>query len=255
MSGHLETLYDDTRLRIVDLLDGAGEATVTAEVPACPAWRVRDVVAHLAGVCADVINGNLDGMTTDAWTAAQVDARRDVPLDHVIEEWAQVGPKFAAMVDEFPGWYGRQVVADITVHEHDLRGALGVPGDRDGAGLQQSLDLLVAVVMDAGANALGVGPIEVIAGDQRWLVGGGDSTAADVSTAMNDAIAAGHTATPPDGPAAISLRATPFELFRAMTGRRSAEQIRRLGWSGDPAPYLPLFALGPFTLRSTDLDE
>ena len=255
MSGHLASLYDDTRLRIVDLLDGAGETAVTADVPACPGWRVRDVVAHLAGVGADVINGNLDGMTTDAWTAAQVDPRRDLPFDHVVEEWAQVGPKFAAMIDEFPGWYGRQVVADINVHEHDIRGALGVNGDRDNAGLRQSLDLLVCVVMDAGANALGVGPIEVIAGDQRWLVGGGDSIAADVSTAMNDAIAVGHTPTPPDRPAAISLTAPPFELFRAMTGRRSVEQIRQLDWSGDPTPYLPLFALGPFSLRPSDLDE
>jgi len=255
MSGHLETLYDDTRLRIVDLLGGAGDDLLTADVPACPSWRVRDVVGHLTGVGADVIDGKLEGMTTDAWTAAQVDARRDRPFDQVVEEWAQVGPKFAAMIDHFPGWYGRQVVADITVHEHDVRGALGVAGDRDGDGLRQSLDLLVDVVMGAGANALGVGPIEVIAGDSRWLVGGGSSSGGDVSTAMNDAIAAGETPTPVDRPAEIRLTASPFELFRAMTGRRSAEQIRRLDWSGDPSPYLPLFALGPFSLRATDLDE
>jgi uncharacterized protein (TIGR03083 family) len=255
MSGHLETLYDDTRQRIVALLDGAGDAVLTAAVPACPIWRVRDVVGHLTGVCADVINGNLDGKTTDAWTAAQVDARRDLPFDHVVEEWAQVGPKFAAMIDEFPGFYGRQVVADITVHEQDLRGALGIPGHRDGDGLRQSLDLLIGVVMDAGANALGVGPIEVVADDRRWLVGGEPSNAADVGSAMNDAIAAGQVPAPPDRPAEITLTAPSFELFRAMTGRRSAGQIRRLGWSGDPSPYLPLFALGPFTLRTDDLDE
>ena len=47
----------------------------------------------------------------------------------------------------------------------------------------------------------------------------------------------------------------PFDLFRSCTGRRSAAQIRRFGWTVDPQPYLALFDLWPFTLRETDLDE
>jgi hypothetical protein len=61
---------------------------------------------------------------------------------------------------------------------------------------------------------------------------------------------------PPTGvPPLGSLTAGLFELLRALTGRRSAEQIRRLDWTVDPHAYLPLFGLPPFTARDTDLVE
>jgi hypothetical protein len=58
-----------------------------------------------------------------------------------------------------------------------------------------------------------------------------------------------------DATPAGSLQATPFELMRALSGRRSVEQIRAYDWSVDPAPYLPAFAFGPFTTRTDPLDE
>ena len=58
------------------------------------------------------------------------------------------------------------------------------------------------------------------------------------------------TATP-----AGTLEVDEFELFRALTGRRSVGQIRSFDWSVDAEPYLPLFGLGPFTIRSTELIE
>ena len=65
-------------------------------------------------------------------------------------------------------------------------------------------------------------------------------------------------------PAAVDLGLAPladvlsvddFELFRALTGRRSADQIRQFDWRVDPEPYLPVFGSGPFTVRTTDLVE
>ena len=46
-----------------------------------------------------------------------------------------------------------------------------------------------------------------------------------------------------------------FELFRALTGRRSSAQIRRYDWTCDPEPYLPAFDYGPFTKSPTDIEE
>lgn len=54
-----------------------------------PEWRVRDVLAHLAGATADIASGNLADVASDEWTGAQVDARRDVPIDEVLDEWAR----------------------------------------------------------------------------------------------------------------------------------------------------------------------
>jgi hypothetical protein len=52
-----------------------------------------------------------------------------------------------------------------------------------------------------------------------------------------------------------SVTGTGFELNRAFTGRRSADQVRKLEWSVDPEPYVPAFSLGPFSLRDRPLDE
>ena len=46
-------------------------ARSSASVPATPAWRAHDVLAHLVGVPDDVVNGRLDGLASDSWTQAQ----------------------------------------------------------------------------------------------------------------------------------------------------------------------------------------
>src|SRR4051812_23018227 len=119
----LEALYTEGRNRIVELVAGADPDAVLGEAPACPAWSVHDVVSHLTGLCADVVAGNIAGAATDAWTDVQVQARRGWSTADVLTEWHTVGPQVAALLDDFPEPYGRQVVADLAVHEHDIRGA------------------------------------------------------------------------------------------------------------------------------------
>src|SRR3954451_10875709 len=137
----LGALYEDTRQRVVDLIR---ETTVldffaaATPLPACPGWRVRDVIAHLSGLATDIASGNLDGAATDAWTAAQVDARRDLSLDDLLAESAGVGPRLAAFLDDFPGRYGAQIVADATVNEHLTSGGLRWPGIRIKSGVAYS---------------------------------------------------------------------------------------------------------------------
>jgi uncharacterized protein (TIGR03083 family) len=40
----------------------------------------------------------------------------------------------------------------------------------------------------------------------------------------------------------ITGLASEFELFRALTGRRSADQIRAYAWTGDAEPYVAIFS-------------
>ena len=49
------------------------------------------------------------------------------------------------------------------------------------------------------------------------------------------------------------MRVPRYELFRTMTGRRSAEQIRAFEWDCEPAPELLVFPI--FTPRATPLVE
>jgi hypothetical protein len=48
------------------------------------------------------------------------------------------------------------------------------------------------------------------------------------------------------GPPAAALAADPFELFRALSGRRSLDQVRTLARDGDPKPYLDV--LSPYQM-------
>jgi hypothetical protein len=57
-------LYAEARARIVELVRDPSVDPATP-VPACPEWTLGDVVAHLAGVTADVHAGRIDGAATD----------------------------------------------------------------------------------------------------------------------------------------------------------------------------------------------
>jgi hypothetical protein len=158
------------------------------------------------------------------------------------------------MLDDFPGRTGQMLVADVVSHEHDLRSALGLPGARDGAGVRVALDFLVPVFMGTGTDALGLAPLEVRAGGQSWVVGSRRAATGDLESWRDALIPDGDVAGAPVEPEG-SLSAAPFELMRAVAGRRSSPQIRALDWSVDPDPYLPVFGFGPFRPRTTDLVE
>ena len=48
-----------------------------------------------------------------------------------------------------------------------------------------------------------------------------------------------------DGPPAGCVTADRYELFRMVSGRRSADRIATYDWTTDPAPYLPVIAPYP----------
>jgi uncharacterized protein (TIGR03083 family) len=220
--------YSSGRARISALVEGLDAQEASTLVPACPAWRVKDVVAHVTGICADVLAGNLEGVTTEPWTAAQVDARRHLPVAAIVAEWREVGAQVEAIIPSFPSEPAAMMVGDLATHEHDVRGALSKPGARDSAAVAIGLDFTVPRFLAAGADR-GLAALRVLAGDSEWVTNG----------------------TPPE----TTLSADRFELLRALTGRRSASQLRGLDWDGDPEPHLAAFTWGPFTVAATDVVE
>lgn len=213
--GEVQDAYAGCRARISELTAGLDDARASLPVPTCPEWSVHDVVAHVAGVVDDVLAGRMDGVATEPWTAAQVDARRARPIAAIVDEWSANAPAFEPLLDVAP--QGRQAVADLVTHEHDVRTALNNPGARDSDALRVGLDF-VATAFVGSAAALGI-TVQVRATD--------GSTFGDDTTG-------------------IVLTGEPFELFRAMTGRRSVDQLRGLQWSNDAESVLPAFTYGPF---------
>lgn len=91
-------LYGDVRARVSDILRSADTDALDASAPATPEWRVRDIGGHLSGICADIVTGNLDGVASDPWTAAQVEARRAWPVERLLTEWDEMGTRVEATI-------------------------------------------------------------------------------------------------------------------------------------------------------------
>ncbi len=214
----LSQLYGDSRVRLLALVSGLDEKGLAAPVPACPGWRVRDVVAHLTAVGEDVLEGRLTGPPTEEQSAAQVARFRGRPFPEVLARWDELAPRFASAIDGFEVW---PAVLDVATHEQDVRGALGVPGARDSDAVRLGSDRLLRWLRPPV-------PLRVMVEDGSYDLG-------------------------PDGDDVILLRTDRFEALRWRMGRRSRRQLADLDWAGDPSPVLDhLVVFGP---AATDIDE
>jgi uncharacterized protein (TIGR03083 family) len=209
--------------RVIGLVEDLPPERAGVRVPACPDWTVRDLLAHMVGLGADVVAGDEPDDHNETWTGRQVQARRDHDVTALVAEWRDVAEPLRAHMRE----NGPRALGDVIIHEQDLRGALGVPGSQDTPGLHAIRDRFVPRF---GARVADLPPIALVG--ERWTWASQGS---------------------PDD-AAVVLRAPDFDLARALVTRRSAAQLR--GWTvrGDVTPFLDAFAmLGP--LPSTDLTE
>jgi hypothetical protein len=205
-------------------------------------------VAHVTGVAADVelgtvpaeldLVGALDDPALAAireeMTARQVASRGALSLEAILAEWrGHLGALLAMIRGERP--FPREVpfadailVTDLAVHTQDVRGALGVPGDRDSAGMGVALASYGAIV-GVRSRMRGLPALRLRYGGKERILGedGGEPGA--------------------------SLSADRFQICRALSGRRSRAQILQMDWSGDPGPYVGLIpAYGP---REDDVVE
>lgn len=223
--GPVGDAYHGVRVRVTDLVSVAGDDALEQVAPATPDWTVKDNLAHLAGVTADIVNGNLDGVGTERWADAQVEARRDAGVAAILAEWDTCASTVESMADHL-GRSGAQLVTDAATHEHDIRGAMARPGARDSDAVQIAFDFVGTVLGDefdaAGRTAL---LVEHDAGTSTF--GNGDET--------------------------VTLRITRFEFLRASTGRRCPEQIAAYDWAGE-TPSVNL-VLARFTARADPLEE
>jgi uncharacterized protein (TIGR03083 family) len=252
-------LYAEGRGRITALVEGLSDEDAKAPVATCPAWSVHDVLAHITGVCADVLSGNIGGVASDSWTDAQVAARRAHSVKQIVDEWNEIAPQVESFANHFPGRVGDQWVTDQTTHEHDIRLALGRPGARDSEAVNLGADFLIGG-FGVALRAHGLGPLEVRAGSRSWLVGGGEPAgdAAAIAEALENALSAavlGDGPAAPEGSPVGVVEAPCFELMRACTGRRSAAQVAAYSWTVEPAPYVAAFQFGPFTTSPVDIEE
>ena len=132
--------------------------------------------------------------------------------------------------DTLPAGYSPQIQTapplDVGCHLHDLRHALDRPGDRDAPTTR------LAFAIGRGWLSLRLQSAQLPAlrlrtPDREWVTG--------------------------PGPPGATVGGDGFELFRAITGRRSLEQVLGLDWEGDPTRYLDV--LSPYPFPEPDVSE
>lgn len=123
--------YGELRRRTIDILRRIPADMADQTVPHCPSWTVRETVCHLVGVPEDVLAGNMDGVTTEMWTQAQVDRHSGDSLETLLNIWESIGDTIDSLIPMFPEPINSQFVFDANSHEQDIRYAIGAPGARD----------------------------------------------------------------------------------------------------------------------------
>jgi uncharacterized protein (TIGR03083 family) len=215
--------YEQLRVRVTELVCDTEPQLLDRPAPATPEWRVRDVLAHLAGVADDVVNGRVEGIASDEWTAAQVEKRREFSIDDLLTDWERWSPDFEQMLAAGPMEITGQALYDAVTHEHDIRHAVDRPGARESNAIEDGWAWLVAVRTTRGAP-----PIRFVTEQGEQISGAGDP--------------------------ALTVRAPRFELVRATTGRRTREEIQAYLW--EPEPDAALLISAPFfTMRTESLGE
>jgi len=222
--GQQAEAYRGIRARVRAVCEAAPATAFDSSCAPTPMWRARDVVAHLVGVPNDILAGRMDGVASDEWTQAQVDARRTTPIAEMLDAWDADAAQVEAIMAHFPPDRLGQMIYDATTHEHDLRHALGACGAHDSDAVRQSF---------------------------AWLVNVAGPTRDETLRLHTEA---GEVVVGPTEPV-VDIDLTTFEYLRAAAGRRSAAQIAGYDWHGAAPRPAMLLAAPIFSLATTDIVE
>jgi len=207
--------YRVLRTRLLDLAATLTPDQQTTDVPALPAWTVRDTYAHLAGISADIVAAKVGDPFDTAWTAGHVADRRERTLSEICDEWSTTAPATETILDDPAGRRAVFAVIDVFHHTHDIHGALGIAGARDTPETVFVATLMTKLKNPAWTKA-GHPPIRLTTGSGSWQLG------------------------EPAAEPAAALTTTDYELTRILIGRRSRTQMLAAGWDGDPEPIVDL---------------
>lgn len=184
-------------------------------VPSCPGWTVRDVIAHVTGICQQVAAS----LSRDQ-PAPAVPPVDGLDLEALLAEWERSGGQLDILLarPEHAGRGGRMMM-DAFTHELDIRLAIGAPLPAAHPAYPGAFDV-VAGGFSASVASRGLPALRLQTPAGSWTAGDGE-------------------------PAAV-VRGSVTDMYRSLAGRRTRQQIRQLAWSAEPEPWMPAFTWGPF---------
>ena len=233
MAIDLAEAYEQTQANVGALVRDLPSDELSIVVPASPDWTVRDVVAHVTGIAADLGQGRIPleldlvrsladetlAAQRESMTARQVEERRSRAIGEVFDEWSGYLPTLLAMIRgdrPFPApvpFADVIIVSDLAVHSQDIRGALRRQGDRESAA--------VSVALLSYLTAFGFKLREAGLPAVRFVYDGKERVAGD-------------------GEPVATVTAPRYEVFRMLAGRRSRAQILAMDWQGAPSAFVAL---------------
>lgn len=205
--------YRACREHIADLL---AERPMAADqgVPACPAWSVRDVLAHLLSICRKV--GELPPLSA---REPEPGMRPGEDIGLLLKAWDEAAVVTEALLARAGTGRHDIMVMDAFTHELDLCRALGEPVPDEHPAYATSVNIL-AGGFSRSVSEHGLPAMELASDGKSWTAGSGRPE--------------------------VTLRASRYDLVRSLAGRRSLARIEALDWSQDAGPWLPAFRWGPF---------
>lgn len=214
-AGHrdLTAIWNQTRNRIAALVAGLADSAAGDTVATAPGVTVRDIVAHLAATAA-MASETPDELLRGPISPPQRGATTDFSLTELVAAWDKAATVACGQVDSNPD-LAFLLITDAAMCEHDLRTTFDIPGARDDIAVKVALDELSGRFSDRAESA-GLPPLRVTVEQWGTIIGNGKA----ISCVVADR----------------------FEFVRAMSGRRSAAEIRRWNWGVDPDPYLPVIS-------------
>lgn len=212
--------------------DGARLASVardlSAAVPSCPGWTVRDVLGHTAEVYEHKIACTRLGAEPDPWPPAWpadrdlvawfVDAHRR--LIALFEELGPNAPSFTWWPpDQTVGFWARRMAHETVVHRVDAELAVGDPSPVDPDLAVDGVDEVLAIFLagdwsEAPQDASAGQRVAVATGGRRWVV-----------TLLPRAVEVAEG----DGPAEASLEGEPGAVLLWLWGRAGDGDVRMAG--------------------------
>lgn len=214
--------YLSSAHRMIELSRSAGDRATDIVIRACPAWNVRDLLAHVTSIASRTLGRAAKIDDVQEWIDHEVAVRSDKTVEEIAQEYE------ALLADVKVALAGRNpfpLVVDVTTHEHDLRDALGAEVADHEAGLQPVLAAVVRWVRGLYKDGAGI----VLRTPTSEVTFGGPETGLEVN--LDD----------------------DWELYRLLAVRRSKSQIEAYTHTGDLGLLFDL--VGRYPLPENPLDD
>lgn len=218
-----------------DRLAAAATGNLSAAVPSCPDWVVRDLVSHVAEVYEDKIARTALGHAPDPWPPVWP-ADRD-PIDWFVDVQARLLEMFRTSGPETPsatwwppdqtvGFWARRMAHETAVHRVDAELAAGEPTPVDDELALDGIDEILVVMLagdwsEAPSGTAHDQPVAISTGGRRWIV-----------TLEPEAVSIAEL----DGTADATVEGTPSDVLLWLWGRVPDERVHRSG--DEPALHL-----------------